>query len=102
MGVDELLTCSFSSCSGLGYILGSSAKVAAGDWHWALRVRSSSSSSLSSSFLHAHVLENRRVQGPSCRDRPAGTRGRPVTGLQSEGSQKGAPVAPQAVWIVIL
>ncbi|CAL1573905.1 unnamed protein product [Knipowitschia caucasica] len=24
--------------SGLGYILGSSAKVAAGDWHWALRV----------------------------------------------------------------
>lgn len=25
--------------SGLGYILGSSAKVAAGDWHWALRVR---------------------------------------------------------------
>lgn len=28
-----------SLCSGLGYILGSSAKVAAGDWHWALRVR---------------------------------------------------------------
>uniref|UniRef100_A0AAQ4PDG3 SPNS lysolipid transporter 2, sphingosine-1-phosphate n=1 Tax=Gasterosteus aculeatus aculeatus TaxID=481459 RepID=A0AAQ4PDG3_GASAC len=27
--------------SGLGYILGSSAKVAAGDWHWALRVRAS-------------------------------------------------------------
>lgn len=75
-----------SSCSGLGYILGSSAKVAAGDWHWALRVRSSSS------FLHAHVCEKGRR-----RDRPAVHVGRLVPGLESEGSQKGAPVALQAV-----
>lgn len=79
-----------SSCSGLGYILGSSAKVAAGDWHWALRVRSSSS--VSSSFLHAHVCEKGRR-----RDRPAVHVGRLVPGLESEGSQKGAPVALQAV-----
>lgn len=56
-----------SSCSGLGYILGSSAKVAAGDWHWALRVRSPSLSSLSSSFPHGHVLEK-----GGGRDCPAG------------------------------
>lgn len=46
-----LLTHGLSLRSGLGYILGSSAKVAAGDWHWALRVRARSSS-LSSSNMH--------------------------------------------------
>lgn len=42
-GSSVSLSCSlthlFLLCSGLGYILGSSAKEAAGDWHWALRVR---------------------------------------------------------------
>jgi hypothetical protein len=33
------LICVFLLPSGLGYITGSSVKQAAGDWHWALRVR---------------------------------------------------------------
>lgn len=75
-----------SSCSGLGYILGSSAKVAAGDWHWALRVRSTSS--VSSSFQHAHVCEKGRR-----RDRPAVHVGEacPWSGVRgvSEGGTRG-------------
>lgn len=39
--------------SGLGYILGSTAKEAAGDWHWSLRVRAACSSSNS---LVVHTL----------------------------------------------
>nr|XP_040038638.1 protein spinster homolog 2 [Gasterosteus aculeatus aculeatus] len=43
--------------SGLGYILGSSAKVAAGDWHWALRVRASPNNT-----AHKHAHRDRRAR----------------------------------------
>lgn len=59
-------------CSGLGYILGASAKVAAGDWHWALRVRASTALS-HSARTHKQPL----LLGPAVV---------PVMDLGSEGS----------------
>jgi len=78
-----------SVCSGLGYILGSSAKDAAEDWHWALRVRLSSEAA----SKHAHKMGSKSP----CRDfllglvmdwSPWGQRGQ---------KQQGTPIAGQAI-----
>lgn len=49
--------------SGLGYILGSSAKDVADDWHWALRVRASLSSARTHPNMHTKTDEEPFLQG---------------------------------------
>lgn len=55
----------------MGYILGSSAKVAAGDWHWALRVRATAAAQ------HTNMHTKTLLQGLVVR---------PVMDLGLEGS----------------